>query len=150
MKTISKTTSQGICLTVLHAVVTPCLLFDDFFLFFGVLGRAFSKSMGPWHPSENTLFFCTNATRKKKYFFCTNATGKIFFLDFCHMGGGGGGGGGGRASKSDQNWPHEQSDPVTARTRPNWSNAEGKGSMQHGERKKVAYRAVQDCKPPMT
>ena len=39
--------------------------------------------MGPWHPSENTLFFCTNAT------------GKIFFLDFCHMGGGGGVGVGG-------------------------------------------------------
>ena len=28
--------------------------------------------MGPWHPSENTLFFCTNATRKKKYFFWLN------------------------------------------------------------------------------
>ena len=57
-----------------------------------------------------------------------------------------------QTSKSDQNWPHEQSDPVTARTRPNWSNAEGKGSMQHGERKKVAYRApaAQDCKPRMT
>ena len=55
-----------------------------------------------------------------------------------------------QTSKSDQNWPHEQSDPVTARTRLNWSNAEGKGSMQHGERKKVAYRApaAQDCKPP--
>ena len=55
-----------------------------------------------------------------------------------------------QASESDQNWPHEQSDPVTAKTRLNWSNAEGKGSMQHGEIIKVAYRApaAQDCNPP--
>ena len=33
---------------------------------------------------------------------------------------------------------------------PNWSNAEGKGSMQHGEIIKVAYRApaAQACNPP--
>ena len=55
-----------------------------------------------------------------------------------------------RASESDQKWPHEQSDPVTAKTRLNCSNAEGKGSMQHGEIIKVAYRApaAQDCNPP--
>ena len=46
-----------------------------------------------------------------------------------------------RASESDQKWPQEQSDPVTARTRLNWSNAEGKGSRQRGETIKVAYRA---------
>ena len=32
----------------------------------------------------------------------------------------------------------------------NWSNVEGKGSTQHGERKKVAYRApaAQACITP--
>ena len=56
----------------------------------------------------------------------------------------------GRASESDQKWPHEQSDPVTARTRLDWSNAEGKGSIQHDENKKVAYRApaAQACSHP--
>ena len=41
-------------------------------------GRAFSKSMGPWHPSENTLFFCTNATRKKNIFSVQMPQAKYF------------------------------------------------------------------------
>ena len=46
--------------------------------------------------------------------------------------------------------PREQSDPVTARTRLNLSSAEAKGSMQHGKRQKVAYRApaAQACITP--
>ena len=53
--------------------------------------------MGPWHPSENTLFFCTNATRKKNIFSVQMPQAKYFFWTFAtwEVGGGGVGVGGG-------------------------------------------------------
>ena len=46
--------------------------------------------MGPWHPSENTLFFCTNATRKKNIFSVQMPQAKYFFWTFATWEVGGG------------------------------------------------------------
>ena len=93
--------------------------------------------MGPWHPSENTLFFCTNATRKKNIFSVQMPQAKYFFWTFATWEVGGG------VNKVTPSQPERDPIGQTPKEKEACSMAKGK---------KVAYRApaAQDCKPPLT